>query len=182
MADDSIVQPQESKDDDNDTNTTRQLNKYGLEFFDEGDFAEMNDKPIRTARPIERKHVAKFSEVEDQLAKEVDNLFEDFVGDLKASGEFTEEDVEDFRREFQAEADTKAVKKVLQEMGDMKGEIPDPNAPRPENMSQIESLMYDWYIPNFIHFEAGEGGLPVACLAHPNGERLRIHLQGRLSK
>lgn len=174
-----VVVPQESENDEEDAFPTRNRNKYGLEFFDEADFAEMNGTPIRTARPIKQKGLARMGDAGSEIKEMVDTLIGGWAEEMIASGELDEGDVDQFIKDFEEEGETKEIRKLLKELNKADSGIPPPDPQVPEDMSQIESLMYNWRIPGFIHFEEGEGGLPVACLAHPNGEKLRIHLQGK---
>ncbi|GMH38398.1 hypothetical protein BSKO_06282 [Bryopsis sp. KO-2023] len=153
------------------------VNKLGLEFFNERDFAEMNDVPLRTARPEPEEGVLRAFEVESYIETKFAELYKQQKDRMVKTGEVTPAQMQELEKEM-----GKNVKKQVDPISDdllaAKGTVIDPNDPRPENMSVVEELMYDWHIPEFVWFEEGEGGLPVVRMAHPNGEEIKIHLQG----
>lgn len=153
------------------------LRKDGPEFFTEEDFARLNNVPIPTARPVPREGVVSIydygeyvtAEMEKGYAEEIKNLFN--RGKLSAE----ERDAIHEKLENPDKKTVATVKRLVEESQEM---LRDRNEPRPEGMTQVESLMYDWHMPGALSFHTGEGGLPVAHLSHPNGEQLTIHLQG----
>lgn len=155
----------------------QRLMKNAPEFFTKEDFARLNDMTIPTARPVEREGTISVYDFGEYLSGEVEKRFLEELTLQVDSGIMSQEE-KDALLEKVDNIDKRTISDFEKLVEASRDALRDREEPRPEGMTQIESLMYDWHIPEMLSFENKEGGLPVARLSHPNGEQLTIHLQG----